>query len=142
MTYSATAADIELMAAIHAAAFAPPDAWSRNVFGVQLGLPNVFGLLHSAGGMILMRVAADEAEVLTIAVAPEAQRGGIATALLSKATTRAAEMGAVAIFLEVSVTNSAALRLYTKAGFTEVGRRPHYYSDNSDALVLRFDPKD
>jgi ribosomal-protein-alanine N-acetyltransferase len=140
MLHRATPADIGVMAAIHATAFTPPDAWSRDVFGIHLGLPGVFGLLHPSGGMILMRVASDQAEILTIAVTPEARRAGIATSLLSEATARAAAMGATAIFLEVSVVNIAALALYSRAGFIQVGRRPHYYSDNTDALVMRFDP--
>lgn len=130
------------MAAIHATAFSPPDAWGRDAFSLQLGFPGVFGLLHPSGGMILMRLAADEAEVLTLAVTPEARRGGIATSLLSEATATAAAMGAKSIFLEVSVTNIAASALYSRAGFIEAGRRPHYYSDNTDALVMRFDPPD
>jgi len=141
MLYRATQADVDVMAAIHAAAFVPPDVWSRDVFSLQLELPNVFGLLDPAGGMILMRVAADEAEVLTIAVTPAARRRGVAGALLFEATTRAFGMGAAVIFLEVSVANIAALRLYTRAGFVQVGLRRGYYSDNTDALVLRFDPK-
>jgi ribosomal-protein-alanine N-acetyltransferase len=128
------------MAAIHAAAFTPPDAWGRDVFSLQLGFPGVFGLLHPSGGMILMRLAADEAEVLTLAVTPEARRGGVATSLLSEATITAAAMGAKSIFLEVSVANIAALSLYSFLGFTQAGRRPHYYSDHTDALVMRFDP--
>lgn len=140
LLYRATQADIDVMAAIHGSAFAPPDAWSRNVFSLQLGLHNVFGLLHPDGGMILMRLAADEAEVLTIAVSPAVRRRGIASALLAEATTQAAAAGAAAIFLEVSVANIAAMRLYTAAGFHEVGQRRHYYSDGADALVLRFNP--
>ena len=130
------------MAAIHATAFSPPDVWGRDAFNLQLGFPGVFGLLHPSGGMILMRIAADEAEVLTLAVTPEARRGGIAASLLAEATTIAAAMGAKSIFLEVSVTNIAASALYSRAGFTEAGRRPHYYSDNTDALVMRFDSPD
>ena len=139
MLRRASQIDSMAMATIHAAAFAKQDAWSADVFSMQLGLIGVFGLLHASGGIILVRVAADQAEILTIAVAPEARRGGIATALLSEATIEAASMGAAAIFLEVSVANTAARRLYTGAGFRQVGQRPRYYSDRSDALVLRFD---
>ena len=139
MLYRATSADCDVMAAIHASAFAAPDAWSRDVFSLQLSLPNVFGVLCSSGGMILMRVAADEAEVLTLAVSPGVRRNGIGGMLLREATTRAAGIGAKTVFLEVSVVNIAACQLYCRSGFVQVGRRPHYYSDNSDALVLRFD---
>jgi ribosomal-protein-alanine N-acetyltransferase len=127
------------MATIHGSAFAASDAWSRDVFELQLGLPNVFGLLHPSGGMILVRVAVDEAEVLTLAVNPSVRRRGIAAALLGEATTRVAAMGVRAIFLEVSVANGAARQLYSDAGFVQAGIRPHYYSDTSDALVLRLD---
>ena len=139
MLRKATLADIEVMAAIHATAFSLRDAWSRAVFGLQLELPNVFGLLHPAGGLILVRVSADEAEILTLAVTPEVRRGGLGAALLDEAVTVAATMGARVVFLEVSATNIAAQRLYTAGGFIQVGLRPHYYSDSADALVLRLD---
>jgi ribosomal-protein-alanine N-acetyltransferase len=131
--------DCRLMAAIHATVFPARDAWSETVFCQQLGFPGVFGLLHPSGGLILARVAADDAEILTLAVVPEARRCGVAMALLHESATTAAAMGASAIFLEVSVGNSAARALYTRAGFAPVGRRPGYYSDQSDALVLQLD---
>ncbi len=139
MTYRAAEADCDLIAAIHAAAFGAPDAWSRDVFSLQLALPNVFGLICPRGGMILVRIAADEAEILTLAVRPELRRGGIGSALIADATVRAAAMGAARLFLEVSIANRAARLLYARMGFVKAGTRPHYYSDNSDALVLRRD---
>jgi ribosomal-protein-alanine N-acetyltransferase len=139
MLYRATAADCDVMAAIHASAFAAADAWSRTVFELQLALPNVFGLLHRSGGVILVRVAADEAEILTLAVDAGAQRAGVGGALLREATTQCAALGVRTVFLEVSVANIAARQLYTREGFIQAGRRPHYYSDKSDALVLRLD---
>src|SRR5690349_5642004 len=140
--YRATPADAAVMAAIHAAAFPAHDAWQQAVFSQHLALPGIFGLLHPSGGLILVRVVADEAEILTLAVIPEARRSGIATALLHESTMTASAMGAAAVFLEVSVANSAALAVYTRAGFRPVGRRRAYYSDRSDALVLRLDAGD
>jgi ribosomal-protein-alanine N-acetyltransferase len=99
----------------------------------------VFGLLDSAGGVILVRTAADEAEILTLAVSPGVRRRGIGGILFREATTQVAALGAAAVFLEVSVVNSSAIRLYTREGFVQVGRRARYYSDHSDALVLRLD---
>ena len=139
MVHRATLADSDVMAAIHASAFPAQDAWSRDVFNLQLALPNVFGLLHPSGGLILVRIAADEAEILTLAVNPTARRGGIGSALLREATIQAAAIGARAVFLEVSVANIAGKRLYASAGFVQAGKRPRYYSDQSDALVLRLD---
>ncbi len=135
----ATQADIDALACVHAASFEEADIWSRDVFDLQLAMPNVFGLLHSTDSMILVRVAADEAEILTLAVAPPARRRGSGHALLMAAASIAASQGARVLFLEVSVANIAARALYTKAGFMPAGRRPHYYSDGSDALVLRLD---
>lgn len=132
-------ADAEVLAAIHAMAFPAPEAWSRDVFDMQLALPNVYGLIHDAGGFILMRRAADEADILTLAVAPTVRRSGIAQTLLGKATVVAASQGVRTVFLEVSVANIAARELYTKTGFVRVGLRRLYYSDRSDALVLRLD---
>ena len=139
MVRRAGAADLDVLAAIHAAAFPPPEAWSRTVLGLQMELPNVFALLHPAGGFILVRLAADEAEILTLAVMPTCRRQGIAGLLLRNATTLAREQGAASLLLEVSVTNVAAQLLYRTAGFVVAGRRRRYYSDGSDALVLRLD---
>jgi ribosomal-protein-alanine N-acetyltransferase len=135
----ASVADIDVMAAVHASAFAGADAWSRDVFSLQLSLPNVMGLLHPAGGLILVRVAADEAEVLTLAVDPRARRCGVGGALLREAMNLVSGMGVRTVFLEVSVANIVAYRLYTGMGFVQAGRRRQYYSDRSDALVLRLD---
>ncbi len=134
-------ADIDVLAAIHSTAFSHGDAWSRDVFNLQLAMPNVFGLIHQDGGLIVMRQAADEADVLTLAVVPAARRSGIANTLLREATDIAAGRGVQTVFLEVSTTNSAARALYTKLGFSRVGLRRLYYSDRSDALVLRLDLK-
>ena len=87
--------------------------------------------------MILARVAADEAEILTLAVDPGQRRRGLGSALLRAAMDRAAGLGAMSMFLEVAVTNHAARALYAAHGFIEAGLRRRYYSDGTDALVLR-----
>ena len=133
----ASGAHAALLAEIHAAAFPAPDVWSRNVISLQLDLPTTFGLIDPAGGFILGRVTVDEAEILTIAVIPTQRRRGLGTRLLCAAMDHAAHMGATTMFLEVAVTNHAARRLYDAHGFIDVGLRRHYYSDGSDALVLR-----
>ncbi len=134
---AATSAHASAMAAIHRAAFPPEESWSRDVILLQLGIPSTFGLIHSLGGMVLARVAADEAEILTLAVSPEQRRRGLGSALLRAAMHRAAALGAHSMFLEVAVTNDAARALYDLLGFTEAGLRRRYYTDGTDALVLR-----
>jgi ribosomal-protein-alanine N-acetyltransferase len=124
------------LAAIHEAAFPPGEAWSVTMFAAQLGLPGVLGLLDEAGGMVLIRVAADEAEILTIGVAPEARRSGLGERLLAAAAAAAQDSGAAKLFLEVSARNAPARALYAKAGFSQIGRRRRYYADGADALVM------
>ena len=134
----ATTAHAAALAAIHAAAFPPREAWGEDAIALQLALPGAFGLIDERGGMLLGRIAADEAEVLTLAVAPSARRQGIATALLRAARAQVGACGGRALFLEVAAGNAAALALYRREGFVEVGRRRRYYADSSDALVLRM----
>ncbi|HUB44190.1 MAG TPA: ribosomal protein S18-alanine N-acetyltransferase [Acetobacteraceae bacterium] len=133
----ATPAHIVAMAEIHAASFPPREAWEEDAFALQLVMPGVFGLIHPHGGLLLARVTMNEAEVLTLAVAPEARRQGIARALLAAAMATAKRQDACEMFLEVAVGNASAQALYKRAGFTEAGRRPRYYADGGDALVLR-----
>jgi ribosomal-protein-alanine N-acetyltransferase len=94
-------------------------------------------------GFIISRLAADEAEILSVAVASARRGRGLARALLNLHMRRLAGLGARAVFLEVDEDNAPARRLYARAGFREVGRRPGYYQHGPDhaanALVLRRD---
>jgi ribosomal-protein-alanine N-acetyltransferase len=132
----ASVAHAAVLAELHALAFPPEERWSAGAFATQLALPGVFGLVLPDAGLILARVAADEAEILTIGVVPAARRAGYGAALLRAAEARAVADGARRMFLEVSLRNHAARALYMAAGYSEVGRRPRYYADLSDALVL------
>jgi [ribosomal protein S18]-alanine N-acetyltransferase len=134
----ATLAHAALLAAIHAVAFPPAEAWGEDAISLQLALPGAFGLLDGRGGMLLARVAAQDAEVLTLAVEPGARRQGIASTLLRAAIAEARTRGAAALFLEVATINAAARALYRQSGFGEVGQRRRYYADGSDAIVLRM----
>jgi ribosomal-protein-alanine N-acetyltransferase len=133
----ATMGHVAPLAAIHAAAFPPREAWGEDAIALQLAMPGVFGLLHPLGGMILARVTADEAEILTLAVAPEIRRQGVARSLLAGAMAASREQAARTMVLEVAIGNAAARALYAQAGFVEAGRRPRYYADGGDALILR-----
>ena len=105
------------MAAIHRMAFPLAETWGSEAIARQLALPGVFGWLDPHGGMILTRVAADEVEVLTLAVIPKVRRQGIGLRLLEAALTHAAARGARIAFLEVAISNVAARGLYERAGF-------------------------
>jgi ribosomal-protein-alanine N-acetyltransferase len=86
---------------------------------------------------VLARVAADEAEILTIGVNPMQARQGVGRLLLTEAERHATDAGAVAMFLEVAEGNTSARALYGRCGYQEVGRRRRYYASGADALVLR-----
>jgi len=90
-------------------------------------------------GFILSRRAASEAEILSVAVAPEWRGRKISRPLLDLHLRRLAGLGIRTVFLEVGERNAPATRLYRRAGFREVGRRKGYYQDGATALVLRRD---
>jgi ribosomal-protein-alanine N-acetyltransferase len=137
MISKATSVHAAALAAIHAAAFPPREAWGEGMFSQQLALPGVFGLIDDRGGMVLARVAAGEGELLTLAVSPPARRQGVASALLKAALAQVIAQGGRTMVLEVATGNATALALYRRHGFARVGHRRHYYADLSDALVLR-----
>lgn len=97
--------------------------------------------LASEHGFILVRTAAGEAEILTLAVDPAFRRGGSGRALVEAAAHASRSQGAEALFLEVAADNTAALALYRACGFEQVGLRRGYYARAGgapvDALVLR-----
>lgn len=127
----------ETLARIHADAFAPERGWSAKEFLDLLNQPTVQFFCQS-DAFALVRVVADEAELLTLAVAPHAQRRGLATALMHDWLTA---VKAERAFLEVSEDNTAAKQLYLKHGFEVCGRRKDYYVRNGgtavDALLMQ-----
>jgi ribosomal-protein-alanine N-acetyltransferase len=126
------------LAALHAGSF--ETAWSEAEIAALLEGPGATALL-AEDGFILVRTTAGEAEVLTLAVAPEGRRRGVGRALLREALVQVVETGAESLFLEVAADNAPALGLYGAEGFAEVGRRRGYYArpgqPAADALVLR-----
>ena len=141
----ATPRDAAAIATLHAASFRR--GWSDGEFERLLLERNTVAHRAMAGralhGFILSRLAAGEAEILSVAVAPARRGRGIAGALLNLHLRRLAGLGTRAVFLEVDEDNEPARRLYRRAGFQEVGRRAGYYREGRDrpanALVLRRD---
>lgn len=138
---AATARDAAPLAALHAASFSR--GWSESEFEQLLTDRSVITDRAASGrrnvGFIVSRRAADEAEILSVAVARAWQGRGLARRLLDLHLRRLAGLRLRAVFLEVDEDNTPALRLYARAGFQEVGRRPGYYSGGKSALVLRRD---
>lgn len=144
--------DLGRLARLHRACFDEP--WSKNDLAHLLALPGGLGLLARARGFrrlgfdtrrpvgfSLCRVTRDESELLSIGVAPDSRRGGLATALIRQSMRRCRAGGARCMFLEVAVDNPAAQALYAREGFHEVGRREGYYrrahGDRVAALTMR-----
>jgi ribosomal-protein-alanine N-acetyltransferase len=135
--------DTATLAALHAASFSRD--WSRDEFARLLSAPGSRALLawresdDSPAGFVMARTVAGEAEVLTIAVAPEHRRHGVAKNLMKRLFDDLRHRRITAVFLEVGAENKPALLLYGGFGFAEIGRRPGYYGGGApgDALVLR-----
>jgi len=143
----AGALDLDCAAALHRQAFEPlgERPWTRRDMAELLASPGVAGLFleveGSEQGFALLRVAADEAELLTIAVAADRRRRGFGRRLVDAVIEQARDRGARNLFLEVGADNAPARSLYSQVGFTEVGRRPGYYprlAGRADGLVLRL----
>ena len=136
--------DAAALAVLHAASF--NRGWGEQEFEQLLTDRSVIADRAAIGrrniGFIVSRRAADEAEILSVAVARAWRGRGLARRLLDLHLRRLAGFGLRAVFLEVDADNEPARRLYARAGFREVGRRPGYYPQGSAgkaALVLRRD---
>ena len=144
-------ADVVVLSNLHTACF--EDAWSPQSMGEVLRSPGTFALLalidDTSGegddpfpvGFAIGRVAADEAELLSLGVADAFRRRGVARILLDTVMRHAAAHGARQLFLEVAEDNRAARALYANKGFSAVGRRLGYYlrrdGSSMSALTLR-----
>jgi [ribosomal protein S18]-alanine N-acetyltransferase len=135
-------------ATLHVEGFHRP--WSDGEFRSLLAQENVFGFVALVegrpkappAGFILARLAAGEAEILTVAVAKSVRRHGIGQRLVDETLRRLHAERAETLFLEVDGSNVAAVKLYTRFGFKKVGERPAYYEGpegKTAALVMRLD---
>ena len=133
--------DATAIAALHAASF--QRGWGEDEFHRLLIDRAVVAHRAMIGrtmvGFILSRMAAGEAEILSVAIAPAWRGRGFARPLLDLHVRRLAGLGIRAVFLEVDENNEPACRLYRNAGFSEVGVRKGYYQEGASALVLRRD---
>ena len=134
-------ADAAAIAALHGVSFRR--GWGEDEILRLLVDRNVVTQRMTAGGkvigFIMSRLAAGEAEILSVAVAPAWRGRGLSRQLLDLHLRRLAGLGIRAVYLEVGEQNAPACRLYRRAGFNEVGHRQGYYEDGATALVLRRD---
>ncbi len=119
----------------------PQEPWSYKMLVSSFQTESFFGLVAEDDGEIAgyggITVAADSADVDNIAVAEQYRRGGVGTEILNGLCNLAASKGAKEIFLEVRVSNSAAMSMYLKCGFKGAYARTRYYSDGEDCLVMK-----
>lgn len=135
--------DLDAVHAIEQQCYAFP--WTVGIFRDCLRADHPSWVLHSDGriiGYFLMSLAAGEAHVLNVCIAPEYQGQGHGRKLLRRILQLARSRGAQRVFLEVRPTNTGAIKLYFEEGFNEIGRRPRYYpgkDGREDALVMAIE---
>ncbi len=139
-----SADDSEEASTLHAQCFTfpwPQDDLEALLTARSTYAEGAYGKDRELLGFILSRVAADEAEILTVAVRPKRRGQGIAGRLLKANMEELQIAGAKTWFLEVEAQNTAALALYRRFGFEQVGERRSYYrkadGDAATALILR-----
>ena len=136
--------DLDAVLAIEQRAY--PFPWTRGIFRdcLKSGYPSWVMTEHGLViGYGLLSIAADEAHVLNICVAPERQGRGLGRHLLRALVKIARDQRSQRVFLEVRPSNPGAIALYHSEGFNEIGRRPRYYpaanNGREDAIVMAIE---
>lgn len=137
----ATADDVDAVTSLEQELFGA-DAWSRSSVVEELTGPRRHAVVAGAGDGSVLGYAVtlrsdDVLDLQRIAVAPAHRRAGVAHELLRDVRRAGLAQGAQRILLEVRSANEAALAFYAAEGFEQIDRRPRYYRDGADALVLR-----
>jgi [ribosomal protein S18]-alanine N-acetyltransferase len=142
----ATSQDIDALTQVHAASF--DQTWSAATIAqfltsakVFVSTPRPYGFIPN--GFIIVQAAADEAEIITLAVMPDARGQGLASRLMAYAIKELQNDRCERLFLEVATDNHAALALYKRFDFQPQGLRKGYYQrlggHRVDALVMSLD---
>ena len=118
------------------------DPWSANSIASELDNKLAFWLVATEGdlvaGYIGSQTVMDETDMMNVAVHPDFRRKGIAEALVNDLVENLKQVGSHCLTLEVRASNTPAITLYEKLGFSEIGRRKNYYRNpREDALILR-----
>lgn len=130
-------AAVPVLAQLHAMCF--EEAWDEIAITSLMASPSVGALLATSAegpvGLLLYRIVADEAEILTLGVDPNLRRRGAGKALIESLLA----LKIPQVFLEVASSNDDAIKLYTKAGFEQAGLRKAYYAaSGDDAMILKW----
>lgn len=132
--------DADAVEAVEKASFAVP--WSRKSFWEEAANERTYYLLALDDDEVIgyagTWILGDEAQITNVAVAPEYRGKKVGTGLMTELIEEAKRRGATRMTLEVRPSNTAALALYQKFGFTDCGHRPHYYLDNGEDAVIMW----
>jgi ribosomal-protein-alanine N-acetyltransferase len=116
------------------------DPWSLRHFADELdsmvGTLDLYWCGEQLAGFLCSWLIAGELQIQNLATLPEMRRRGIAARLLNHAIARSRPHGLNSIWLEVRVSNRAAITLYERFGFSVNGTRSAYYPDGEDALIM------
>jgi len=135
--------DIERIFEIEQNAFSPP--WTRGDFAAEINRDDSFFIVavekteepSPCLGFAVMRQVADDGELLKIAVCEQERRRSIGGLLMSAVLGQAEKKELSSVFLEVRVSNTAAIALYEKHGFKLLRTRKDYYNNPvEDAIVM------
>lgn len=138
----ATFDDLPAIGAIEAEGFADP--WASHLYLQEIGQPLRFQrVVATDTGFVVAYLFAvwqfDELHILKVATHPIYAGRQIASALLAAARDEVANCHGRGLLLEVRPSNQRAIRLYHHIGYHTIGRRPGYYVNGEDALVMQFE---
>jgi len=136
-----TEADLDQVLEIEQQSF--PHPWLRQHFIDELTSAYAFPLsAFDASGRLIGYICPmqllDEGHILDVAVNPEVRGAGVGRMLVQQVLGECRCNSASFVSLEVRESNLAAIALYRKMGFTEVGRRKKYYGNGEDALMMEY----
>lgn len=128
------------MAALHKRAITP--YWPETDMAEHARRDICLGIGEPLTGFVILRPAADQAEILTIVTGPDNRGRGIGAKLLQAGENKAFEFGTTIVFLEVAEDNAPAIALYRSADYEPIGKRPAYYRrDQGRVAALTFRKK-
>ena len=135
-----TSAHTAQIAALEQLCFSDP--WPETAVAGELDNPLSYWLVALSGervvGYVGSQTVLGEADIMNVAVSPDARRNGLGQALLQRLQDDLTRQQVHSLTLEVRASNEPAIALYTKLGYVQVGRRPNYYhKPKEDALILR-----
>jgi [ribosomal protein S18]-alanine N-acetyltransferase len=133
--------DVTAVARLEAHVFADP--WPAHLYVQEVGQPMRFQrvIIDPNGflaGYLFACWQADELHILKVATHPIHEGKGLATMLMEEAREEAVQGNASSLILEVRPSNRRAITLYRRLGYETLGRRPRYYADGEDALVMAY----